>query len=529
MQVPSAIVEAPESAASTAEASAESVKGLRANTLNLFSNTLFAVASVAPAYSLAVTLGFIVAAVGLHAPFIIIVSFVPMLLVSSAFYYMNKADPDCGQQFIWTTRAFGPQIGWAIGFIAVFASVIVIANLVQVASLYMLEFLNFNGSLDFMVNSTFWVTFVGCLWIVGIAAIVAMGIELSALTQKVFMFMQMGSLFIFATWALVKAYIAHPAGWAHVYLAWFSWHNLSWAQVTTGVTLCAFMYWGWDAALSVNEESKDARKVPGLSAVISTITLVCTFVFVAVACQAFAGKAFLTTNAADVFTPLVAVVGGPSLAGRILFRLVMLAIFTSGAASFLTTLLPLSRSTLSMAAHGSLPKAFARVNPRSQTPVFGTIAMAALGMAWYITVTILSTNILYDAIAGLGIQVAFTYGAVGICAAVYFRRELFKSARNFFLIGLAPVIGAIILFMDVFYAGRHYWDPANSLTWPDKGIDFFGTHVGVTFVLGIGTIALAFVVMFTVWPFYRAFFSRRTETWPGEGVPLPHANEALNE
>jgi hypothetical protein len=161
--------------------------------------------------------------------------------------------------------------------------------------------------------------------------------------------------------------------------------------------------------------------------------------------------------------------------------------------------------------------------------VFGTIAMAALGMAWYITVTILSTNILYDAIAGLGIQVAFTYGAVGICAAVYFRRELFKSARNFFLIGLAPVIGAIILFMDVFYAGRHYWDPANSLTWPDKGIDFFGTHVGVTFVLGIGTIALAFVVMFTVWPFYRAFFSRRTETWPGEGVPLPHANEALNE
>jgi len=106
-----------------------------------------------------------------------------MLLVSSAFYYMNKADPDCG------SSSSGPpgvrsQIGWAIGFIAVFASVIVIANLVQVASLYMLEFLNFNGSLDFMVNSTFWVTFVGCLWIVGIAAIVAMGIELSALTQR---------------------------------------------------------------------------------------------------------------------------------------------------------------------------------------------------------------------------------------------------------------------------------------------------------------------------------------------------------
>ena len=78
MQVPSTIVEAPDGAVSTAEASAESAKGLRADTLNLFSNTLFAVASVAPAYSLAVTLGFIVAAVGLHAPFVIIVSFIPM-------------------------------------------------------------------------------------------------------------------------------------------------------------------------------------------------------------------------------------------------------------------------------------------------------------------------------------------------------------------------------------------------------------------------------------------------------------------
>jgi len=49
MQVPSTIVEAPDGAVSTAEAGAESAKGLRADTLNLFSNTLFAVASVAPA------------------------------------------------------------------------------------------------------------------------------------------------------------------------------------------------------------------------------------------------------------------------------------------------------------------------------------------------------------------------------------------------------------------------------------------------------------------------------------------------
>ena len=34
----------------------------------------------------------------------------------------------------------------------------------------------------------------------------------------------------------------------------------------------------------------------------------------------------------------------------------MIAVFTSGAASALTTLLPLTRSTLSMASHKSLPQ-----------------------------------------------------------------------------------------------------------------------------------------------------------------------------
>ena len=32
----------------------------------------------------------------LPLPAIMIVAFIPMLLIASAYYYMNKADPDCG-------------------------------------------------------------------------------------------------------------------------------------------------------------------------------------------------------------------------------------------------------------------------------------------------------------------------------------------------------------------------------------------------------------------------------------------------
>ncbi|MBV9819595.1 MAG: hypothetical protein JOZ07_14775 [Solirubrobacterales bacterium] len=54
-----------------------------------------------PAYSLAATLGFIVAVqgVGTSAPAVMLVSFVPMLLIAAAYKYLNRADPDCGTTF----------------------------------------------------------------------------------------------------------------------------------------------------------------------------------------------------------------------------------------------------------------------------------------------------------------------------------------------------------------------------------------------------------------------------------------------
>ncbi|HEY7151116.1 MAG TPA: hypothetical protein VH391_05500 [Solirubrobacterales bacterium] len=82
-------------------------KGLKTGAINYLSNLVISVASVAPAYSLASVLGFVVIVpeMGIHAPSIMIVAFIPMLLIAAAYYYMNKADPDCGTSFTWVTRA----------------------------------------------------------------------------------------------------------------------------------------------------------------------------------------------------------------------------------------------------------------------------------------------------------------------------------------------------------------------------------------------------------------------------------------
>jgi hypothetical protein len=63
-------------------------KGLKSGALGHVSNLVIAVASVGPAYSLAATLGFIVAVkgVGTSSPAVLLVSFIPMLFIAAAYY-----------------------------------------------------------------------------------------------------------------------------------------------------------------------------------------------------------------------------------------------------------------------------------------------------------------------------------------------------------------------------------------------------------------------------------------------------------
>ena len=70
---------------------------------------------------------------GFHAPAVMIVSFIPMLLIAAAYNYMNKADPDCGTSFTWVTRAMGPRLGWLTGWTIVAADVVVMATLAYIA------------------------------------------------------------------------------------------------------------------------------------------------------------------------------------------------------------------------------------------------------------------------------------------------------------------------------------------------------------------------------------------------------------
>src|ERR1700749_975640 len=136
-------------------------KGLKKGAIGYISNLVIGVASTAPAYSLAATLGFIVAVtgVGVHAPAVLIVSFIPILFVSVGYRFLNLADPDAGTTFAWTTRAIGPQIGWVNGWALFLADIMVMASLAVIASQY--TFLLWNGhphTWAIIVGAVIWIS-----------------------------------------------------------------------------------------------------------------------------------------------------------------------------------------------------------------------------------------------------------------------------------------------------------------------------------------------------------------------------------
>jgi amino acid transporter len=474
-------------------------RGLKKNAIGYASSVVIGVASTAPGYSLAAVLGLIVAiaGVGVHAPAVLVVSFIPMLLVALGYKYLNKADPDAGTTFSWATRAFGPKTGWMGGWAIIVADVIVMANLAQIAGLY--TFLLF-GVKDPSVVA---VTGIGVVWIALMTLICVIGVEVNARTQRWLLGAEIATLAVFAAVALIRVFSGHaPSGAIHPSLDWFNPFAIgSIGALTSGLLIGVFIYWGWDSLVTVNEETEDSDTVPGKAAVMSTLILVGIYVVVSAAAIAFGGVDRLAGDqSGDVLGLLANDVFGSSALGK----LVIIAVLTSAAASTQTTILPTSRTALSMARAKAAPAALGEVHPRYLTPHVATWVMGGLSIAWYVGLTIVSENILFDSIAALGLMIAFYYALTGFACAWYYRRTLTSSLRRFLLVGVAPFTGgAMLLFV--------FLKSCIDLGAADAGsTTYFG--IGSPLVIGFGFLALGAVLM-GIWRVagHREFFGRRPE------------------
>lgn len=523
-------------------------KGLKPGALGLLGSVVVGMASTAPAYSLAASLGFVVAAgAGFKAPAIMLLAFVPMYFIAVAYKELNEAEPDCGTTFTWATRAFGPIVGWMGGWGIIAADVIVMANLAQIAGSYSYTLANELGLHNSLSSNVAWSTFAGLVWIAIMTYICYRGIEVSARIQYALLSIEIVTLVIYGVVALAKVYgNKAPAGSVHPSLSWLSPSGLSVSQVIAPAVLSAvFIYWGWDTAVATNEETADPGRTPGRAAVISTVLLLITYLLVSTASVAFAGTGTSgiglgnASNASDVFSAIGPTLYGTSTIGKIGLALLAISILTSASASTQTTILPTARTALSMAVYRAIPVRFARIHPKYLTPTWATIGMGLVSAVFYLLMTWVSPNILLALIGAIGLQIAFYYGLTGIACAWFYRRSLATSVRHFFMRGLLPVAGGVFLFYMFGFATKTYAHQNNLVDSNGNNITLFG--IGAVAVVGIGALLLGFVLLAIQWAVNPGYF--RGETLPrrnhtdllllGEQLPgadpitLPDSREAI--
>ena len=94
---------------------------------------------------------------------------------------------------------------------------------------------------------------------------------------------------------------------------------------------------------------------------------------------------------------------------------------------------------------------------------------------------------LADSVTATAIGIAFYYGLTGFACVVYFRREIFKSLKNFVFIGVVPAIGGLSMLALFVGACVNFANPDQNKT------SFNG--IGAALIFGLGGLGIGVLLM----------------------------------
>ena len=479
-------------------------KGLAEGSMGMLAIVTLGVSVIAPAYALTATMGPTAAVVGNHMPAVFLVGFIPMLLVALGYRELNADAPDSGTSFTWATKAFGPYVGWLGGWGLVSATVIVLSNLAGIAVefFYLLlgEILRIPAiagwSHYLLVNiATCFVFMSTAIWVCYRGATATKAVQYSLVLLQIVVLVW----YSIAAWQAAGDAPALPFSWD-----WFNPLSVnSFAAFAAGLSLSIFIYWGWDVCLTLNEEAREGARTPGRAAALVIFIVLTLYLAVAVSTMRFAGLGDTGLGLSNATTRenVLAAMAGPVMGPFAI--LVALAVLASSVASLQSTVVSPARTLLAMGHYRAIAERFAWIHPKYRSPGYATIVAGVVAAVFYAVMHVVSDHVLADTILTLGMMICFYYGLTAFACVYYFRQTLFHSARNFFLRGLAPLTGGLILAAVFLETAYDSMNPAFG-----SGSSVFG--VGLVFLLAVGIILLGVVVMLIISWHRPGFFQGET-------------------
>jgi amino acid transporter len=154
-----------------------------------------------PAYSLAVTMGPMVAAAGSYATLSLVSLAAVMLCIAVAFARLSTVMPNAGSSFSWITSAFGPRTGTYAAWLLLLSNFFATMTTALLAAAYTLDLFA-----PALATSPVWDALVGTVWIFASGVLLYVGLRPTALTTALFL---LAELVVIGASA-VAAYVVHP-------------------------------------------------------------------------------------------------------------------------------------------------------------------------------------------------------------------------------------------------------------------------------------------------------------------------------
>ncbi len=414
---------------------------LASGSLGLAESTIMGVAGNAPAFSVAASTATLIATVGVLSPASLLYCGLIMFGAALAFRKLNKIDPNAGASYAWVSAIFGPTLGFFAGWSVLIAqAVFMISGTVPVATATLAL------TVPHLVADTSAVAFVAAAWLVVIIAIAIKGIKLASYVQVFLTTIEVAVLAVIVGAALVKfgSHPAHPFSWS-----WFALSQFTPGMFAKGALTAVFVFWGWDIALNLNEETKDAGRIPGYAAIAAVIIAVLLFV-------GFAVAALLTLTDAEIDTAGTGIV--QAVADKLFPQpwsyIAVIAVMLSTIGTLEASILGFTRTLYAKSRGGSLHERYSRLHPQWQTPWIASLALLVIGVSLVIGSSYLPTvaTIMRDSVNTIGFQASFYYAlACFACAWSHWhvRRE---GAIPFLLTVVWPSFSAVFLIFVATYS-----------------------------------------------------------------------------
>jgi amino acid transporter len=340
--------------------------------LGLFDVSVLASAAMGPAYSLATTMGPMVAAAGAYATLSLALLAGVMLCIALSFSQLSRVMPNAGSSFSWIASAFGRNTGTYAAWLLLLSNYFATMTTALPAATYTLDLFA-----PQLATSPAWNAGIGALWILASTLLLYFGLGPTAIMTAIFL---VSELLVVGASA-VAALIVHPAP-EHLAATPLVLPNPL-AGVVTAMVLGIWMTDGWEVSASASEEASGPAETSGRGGVLA---LVVTAVILLLAMGAYlhvGSVAGFSANQTDAMSYVADRLGGPA------WHIAIVAtVLVSTAATLWTTVLYLSRSVYAMGRDGVLPRTFGRLDRRSMPTnslllvFFGVTAFTLLTGFW---------------------------------------------------------------------------------------------------------------------------------------------------